>query len=108
MFRKTILVAALASLFSIGASAAVSPEGAKELLKRYPTMRIDVYPTHRTAAVPKFVLENTAKNATAAKTSDGGITLESAVAGYPFPIPKTGYEVMWNHLMHYKGLGWNA
>ena len=83
-------------------------EGTKELLKRYPSMRIDVYPTHRTAAVPKFVLDNTAKNATAAKTADGGITLENAVAGYPFPIPKSGYEVMWNHLMHYKGLGWDA
>jgi hypothetical protein len=83
-------------------------EGAKELLKRYPTMRIDVYPTHRTAAVPKLLLDNTAKNAVGAKTSDGGITLENVVAGYPFPIPKTGYEVMWNHLMHYKGLGWNA
>jgi hypothetical protein len=82
--------------------------GTQELLKRYPTMRVDVYPTHRTAAVPKFVLDNTAKNAVSAKTTDGGITLENAVAGYPFPIPKTGYEVMWNHLMAYKGLGWNA
>ena len=25
-------------------------EGTKELLKRYPTMRVDVYPTHRTVA----------------------------------------------------------
>ncbi len=43
-----------------------------------------------------------------AKTADGGITLENVVAGYPFPIPKSGSEVMWNHLMHYKGLGWAA
>ncbi|HKE41654.1 MAG TPA: DUF1329 domain-containing protein [Casimicrobiaceae bacterium] len=83
-------------------------EGTKELLKRYPTMRIDVYPTHRTAAVPKLVLENTAKNAVGAKTADGGVTLENVVAGYPFPIPKSGYEVMWNHIMNYKGLGWDA
>jgi len=83
-------------------------EGTKELLKRYPTMRVDVYPTHRTAAVPKFVIDNTMKNATNAKTGDGGVTLENAVAGYPFPIPKTGNEVMWNHLMTYKGLGFNV
>ncbi len=38
-------------------------EGTKELLKRYPTMRVDVYPTHRTVAVPQRVLDNTAKNA---------------------------------------------
>src|SRR5215471_11408126 len=81
--------------------------GTQELLKRYPTMRVDVYPTHRTAAVPKFVLDNTVKNATTAKTADGGVTLENVVAGFPFPIPKTGHEVMWNHLMTYKGLGWN-
>jgi hypothetical protein len=138
MFRKTLLVAGLASLFSTGASAAVSPdeakqlgttltavgaekagnkdgtipeytggikppadfkegsgfrpdpfnekprlvitgkdaaanadkltEGTKELLKRYPTMRVDVYPTHRTVALPQRVVENTLKNATGAKT----------------------------------------
>ena len=38
-------------------------EGTKELLKRYPTMRVDVYPTHRTVAVPQRVLDNTPKNA---------------------------------------------
>src|SRR5262245_39892526 len=35
-------------------------EGAKALMKAYPSFRMDVYPTHRTAAFPKFVLENTA------------------------------------------------
>ena len=29
-------------------------------------------------------------------------------AGYPFPIPKTGYEAMWNHLLRYNGLGYEA
>ena len=28
-------------------------EGTKELLKRYPSMRVDVYPTHRTVALPQ-------------------------------------------------------
>lgn len=93
---------------NVGQYADKLTEGTKELLKRYPTMRVDVYPTHRTAAVPKFVLDNTAKNATAARTGEGGLTLENAVAGYPFPIPKTGNEVMWNHLMTYKGLGFTA
>ena len=34
-------------------------EGTKELLKRYPTMRVDVYPTHRTVALPQRVHDNT-------------------------------------------------
>ena len=28
--------------------------------------------------------------------------------GYPFPIPKSGYEAMWNHLLNYRGLGFSA
>src|SRR5437870_8999638 len=38
-------------------------EGTKELLKRYPTMRVDVYPTHRTVVVPQRIIDNTQKNA---------------------------------------------
>jgi hypothetical protein len=77
--------------------------GAKELLKRYSTMRIDVYPTRRSVAYPKYVLDNTLKNATNVKTTDGGLGLEGTYAGVPFPIPKTGAEVMWNHLLRFHG-----
>jgi hypothetical protein len=83
-------------------------EGTKELLKRYPTMRLDVYPTHRTVVVPQRVIDNTAKNATGAKAIEGGLALENALAGYPFPIPKSGAEVMWNHLLRYSGLGYDG
>ncbi|MDM0082891.1 DUF1329 domain-containing protein [Variovorax sp. J31P179] len=77
--------------------------GTKELLKKYATMRVDVYPSHRSMAFPKYVLENTVKNATAVKTTDDGLGLEGTFAGIPFPIPKTGNEVMWNHLLRYTG-----
>jgi hypothetical protein len=83
-------------------------EGTKELLKRYPTMRVDVYPTHRTIGYPAKVVENTQKNATGAKLTDGGLGTENVLPGFPFPIPKNGYEVMWNHLLTYRGLGFNA
>jgi hypothetical protein len=81
-------------------------EGAKELLKRNASYRIDVYPTHRTVALPKSVVENTIKNATRAKTSAEGRVVDNASAGYPFPIPKDGFEVMWNHLLRYKGVAY--
>lgn len=77
--------------------------GTKEMLKKYPTMRVDVYPSHRSMAFPKYVLENTVKNATVVKTTDDGLGLEGTYAGIPFPIPKTGNEVMWNHLLRYTG-----
>src|SRR5215470_20348066 len=79
-------------------------EGTKELLKRYPTMRVDVYPTHRTVALPQRIQDNTLKNATGAKSVEGGVALENVMAGYPFPIPKTGAEAIWNHLLRYNGL----
>ena len=63
-------------------------EGTKELLKRYPTMRVDVYPTHRTVALPQRVLDNTPKNATGAKTVEGGLATENVLAGIPVPDPE--------------------
>jgi hypothetical protein len=78
-------------------------EGTKALMKKSPIFRIDVYKTHRTVAYPTFVLKNTAKNAVKATTANGGLSLRNAHAGTPFPIPKDGYEVMWNHLVRFMG-----
>ena len=71
-------------------------------------MRVDVYPTHRISYLPQRLVENTLKNATGAKSAEGGLGLENVLPGFPFPIPKNGYEAMWNHLSHYHGLGWTA
>lgn len=81
--------------------------GARALLKKYPDYRIDVYPTHRTVSLPDRVLDNTAANATRANTSNGGLGISGAIGGYPFPIPKTGNEAMWNHLLRYVGVASN-
>jgi hypothetical protein len=78
-------------------------EGAKALLKKYPDFKIELFPTHRTVAFPKYVLDNTLKNALRAKTTEGGLVLSDAFGGYPFPIPSTGYEAMWNHIVRYSG-----
>lgn len=74
-------------------------EGQRALFAKYPDYRMDIYPTHRTAAFTKEFLENTVKNATRAKTIGGGLGVEGAELGLPFPIPKTGYEVMWNRML---------
>jgi len=83
-------------------------EGTKALLKKYSDYKVEVYPTHRSVALPKSVQENTVKNATRAKTSEGGRVLEAASAGYPFPIPANGFEAMWNHLTRYVGVAYEA
>jgi hypothetical protein len=83
-------------------------EGTKILLQKFPTFRIDVYPTHRSVAFPQFVAENTAKCAVSAKTMNGGRSMNGCHAGFPFPIPKTGNEAMWNHLVRYNGQAYEA
>jgi hypothetical protein len=77
--------------------------GTVAMLKKYPNYRLDVYPTHRTGGAPEWVYENTFKNATRAKLVDDGWGVEDAYGGIPFPIPKNGYEVMWNHNLAWVG-----
>lgn len=75
-------------------------EGTVALMQRYPSsFRIDVYPTHRTAVAPQYVYDNTKKNAASCQAVDGGKTLKACYGGIPFPIPKSGVEVIWNHLL---------
>jgi len=81
-------------------------DGVKALLQRYPTYRLDVYPTHRTAAAPQWLYDNTFKNATRARLFPDatiGPQVEGAYGGIPFPIPKDGAEAMWNHLLAWHG-----
>ncbi len=79
-------------------------EGTKALIKAVPA--IAWTSTRPTAAsrCRSTVLENTVKNATAAKLSEDGLAARAACTrGIPFPIPKTGAEAMWNHLLRYQG-----
>ena len=74
------------------------------LAKRFPGYRIDVYPTHRTAALPQKVLNNSRHNAIDAKSLEGGLAIDNVLPGVPFPIPKSGAEAMWNFLLRYQGV----
>lgn len=77
----------------------------KALLQRFPSYRMEVYPSHRSVAYPKWVLDNTLRNAARAQLAKAGVALESVYGGIPFPFPKSGNEVMWNHLLRYNGTG---
>jgi hypothetical protein len=78
-------------------------DGVQALMKKHPDFRIDVYPTRRSAAMPQFVYDNTFQNATRARTVDEGHGVEGAYGGIPFPIPKDGYEAIWNHRLAWRG-----
>ncbi|MET0379659.1 MAG: DUF1329 domain-containing protein, partial [Spongiibacteraceae bacterium] len=77
-----------------------------ELFKKYPNFRMDIFPTHRTAFYPKFVIDNTLKNATSCKAIQNQLVLSGCYGGFPFPIPKTGNEVIWNHVARYTLHAW--
>ena len=78
-------------------------DGTKALMRKYPKFRIDVYPTHRTAAAPQWVYDQTFRNATRARLVDSGRGTAGAYGGIPFPIPKDGYEVIQNHWLAWFG-----
>jgi hypothetical protein len=97
-------------LFAISASnyrdyADKLPEGAKRLFEKNPDYRMDIYPTHRSAAVPDWVYDNIFRNATRAHAAPEGIAygIAGAAGGVPFPIPQNGNEAMWNHLLAFWG-----
>ncbi len=82
-------------------------DGSKAMLTKYPSYRIDVYPSHRTAAAPQWVYDNTAKNAIHGKLKPS-LVPEGIYGGVPFPIPKSGAEVMWNHILRWRGENYQA
>ncbi|MET1069859.1 MAG: DUF1329 domain-containing protein [Pseudomonas prosekii] len=78
--------------------------GQYAMFKRYPeTFKMPVYPSHRGATVPDDVFAAIKKNATNTNLVSGGNGLENFETAVPFPIPKTGVEVIWNHITRYRG-----
>ena len=77
-------------------------EGHKALLKTYPSFKMNVYPTHRSAAAPQHIYDATKQIAGAAKLTADGNGVDNAVVGIPFPIPSNGLEAIWNHLLRWR------
>lgn len=86
---------------NLGEHEARLTDGQKALFKQYPNFKMHVYPTRRTARFPDYYLANTSKNVDACKTANAGVTIEGCYGGVPFPLPKTGNEVIWNHQLQY-------
>lgn len=73
------------------------------LLKAYPSYKLPFFPTHRSASVPQRIYDATRKIAPTAQLSDNGSGVDGAAIGIPFPVPQNGLEVIWNHLLRYRG-----
>ncbi len=76
-------------------------DGTKELFRLHPqTYYMLVYPTRRPACYPNWMYENSIKNVMKPRIVGGSNpSVTGAHAQVPFPIPKTGVEVMWNALL---------
>jgi len=78
--------------------------GQKKLFETYPdTYNMPVYQTRRTASNPQHVYDATKANALRAELVQGGNGIKNAAIGVPFPIPKSGVEAIWNHVLRYRG-----
>ncbi len=77
--------------------------GHQRMLETYPSFNMKVYAARRSASVPERIYDATRTAAATARLVDGGNGVGDAVIGIPFPIPSNGIEVIWNHLLRYRG-----
>lgn len=83
-------------------------EGQKAMFATYgQTFKMPVYPTHRSCNLPEKAYEWNRKNATTAELVAGGSGVRNAFYAVPFPIPQSGQEVIWNHLLRFRGFTFN-
>ena len=71
-------------------------EGQIALLQRYPTFRMDIYPSHRDFTYPDTAIEKARYNARNTELSNGVESVSNYTGGVAFPIPQGPEEVMWN------------
>ena len=75
-------------------------DGQKALFKKYPdTFKMPVYPSHRDFRLDAKMEEFIKKNALQAELSADGYGTNNAWGASPFPIPKNGTELIFNHTM---------
>jgi len=78
--------------------------GQIEMLKRYPTYKMKVYPTHRTMALTPQEYDDVKAEAPTIQAAPNGLGIRNLKKStVPFPVPKTGLEVVLNH--EYRNIG---
>ncbi len=79
-------------------------EGQLALLKQYaPGFKMNVYPSRRSASYPDWIYTKLKENALNAELLENGNGVRGTIATSPFPIPTLGIEVIWNHILRFRG-----
>lgn len=78
--------------------------GQKALFDKYPdSYRMPIYPSHRTASYPDDIELKSKLNAKTGMLLEGGDGIAHFDETIPFAIPKSGVEVIWNHITRFRG-----
>ncbi|PWR18076.1 DUF1329 domain-containing protein [Zavarzinia compransoris] len=88
---------------NLAAYEALLPAGQVAMLKRFPTYRVEVYPSHRSCSATPAVYDGTKRNATQARLTANGKGLADGTLGIPFPMAANGLEMFWNHRLRPRG-----
>jgi hypothetical protein len=79
-------------------------EGQLALFAKYPdTYKMPIYPSRRTAVYPDNIKNKALKNATKTQLIEGGNGLIDFDESIPFAMPKSGIEIVWNHISRFRG-----
>lgn len=79
-------------------------DGQQALINKYsPGYKMNVYPSHRSASYPQWIYDKLKDNALNAELLENGNGVRGTIATSPFPIPKNGIEVIWNHILRFRG-----
>ncbi|HSW13657.1 MAG TPA: DUF1329 domain-containing protein [Solimonas sp.] len=86
--------------------------GQLALFARYPkTYRMPVYPTRRSVYNAPYIYDATYQNALNSVLAEGSDAFQGGAMGVPFPLPKSGAEVIWNQKLKHSGYSfrrWNS
>ena len=98
-------------LFEIDATnveryASLLSPGQRLLIQRVPGYTMRVYPAERSCSFPAQVLKRTeAERGRARVRAEDNAVVAVPPQAIPFPTPRNGAEVMWNHRLRYLGQG---
>ena len=87
----------------------ILPAALSALIERYPeTMQVPVFTSYRPAYYFDWIYEAIRKNRDSAKLINDGGAVIGTYPGIPFPDAKDGYEVLWNHVLSFRGVSFNV
>lgn len=81
--------------------------GHQAMLEKYPSYKMNIYPSHRSAALPAAEYAQIVKEAGTVELAAGGNGMQHyEKTTVPFPIPQAGIEAIYNHFVRFRDGGY--